>query len=103
AHEELPVIKLYLLRRGVEESRGERFRFLDDLVDRHHNRRTSERRCAAAVCVAAVVCSSRVAAENYDVLDRNAKPIGSDLGEARFLPLTVWRRAGTHRHLPGDI
>ena len=79
---------------------GERFRFGDNAVGAHDERRSAHRRRAAAVRVAAVVRDRRVAAQNHDVLDWNAEAIGNDLREARFLPLAVRRGAGDHRYFP---
>ena len=97
---EFSVLEDDVIVERLEQVRRERLRFLDHLVDRHHDRGAADGSAAAAVRIAAVVRHVGVALEDRHVLDRHAKPIGDDLREARFLPLPVRRDAGDDRHGP---
>src|ERR1700761_1045723 len=41
--------------------------------------------------------------DNLDALDRDAEPVGDQLGESRLVPLTVAVRTGQHRDAAGRV
>src|SRR6516165_2717534 len=102
-HEKLPIFEIDLLRRRLQKGRGKRFRLFDDLVDRHHDRRTAKRRSTAAIRVATEMGRGRVSAKNDDILDRDTESISCDLRKARLLALPMRRRTGDHRYFAGDL
>src|SRR5207249_11828649 len=71
--------------------------------DAHHDGRAADGRGATAVGVPTVVRGRRVATHHDDVFDGHAQPVGSDLGEAGLLSLTVRRRPGDDRDLGGHF
>ena len=93
----------HVIAGGLEEVCRQRLRLGDDLVDAHDDRRSADRRAAAAVSVAAIVGDVGVAVQDDDVLDRHAEAVADELRERRLLPLAVRRHAGDHGDLRRDL
>ena len=70
-----------------------------DRMQREVQRRTSDRRRAAAKRADAVLHNCRVAVQHQDVFHIHAQRIRGDLRERGLLALTVRRNAGHHRDL----
>ncbi len=66
----------------------------DDLVHRLDDRGAADRQRARAVGPHAVGDLGGVAVDDLDRLDRDAEPVGDELGERRLVPLAVAVRAG---------
>ena len=93
ADEELAVLVLDVLHRGLEEMARQQLRLLLDLPRGDRERRAAHRRRAAAVGAPSHRRGLGVAVNDLHVADADAEFIRDDLREGRLLALAVRRRS----------
>ena len=102
-HEEPAVRVVHVLDRGFEQMTRQQPCFLLDLARRNRECRAADGGRSAAVGAPPHRGVVRVAVHDLHVVDTDAKLVGHDLREGRFLPLAVRRRADEHVHLAGRV
>src|SRR3990170_4142426 len=69
------------------------------LVHGHDHGASANSETTAAHGAVTLGCVQGIAVVDADLLHRHAQPVGHDLGEARLLPLPVWRDACVDRYI----
>ena len=100
---ELAVLELDVAFRGFEHVGRDLLGLGLDLVERLDDRRHADRARARAVGAHAELHLVGVAVDDRDVVDRDAEPIGDELGEGRLVALAVGVRAGEDFDRAGRI
>ena len=86
-----------VLRRGLEQSRGDAPSALDDLLGRARHRRAADGEGARAAVAAPGAEQVAVAPEHLDALGRHAELVAHDLRERRLVALAHRRRSREQR------
>ena len=103
ATRELAVLELDIGLGGFEQVGGDLAALGDDLVHRLDDRRAADGERARAVGAHAEGDLVGVAVDDLDALDRDAEPVGDELGEGRLVPLAVAVRSGEDRDAAGRM
>ncbi len=87
----------------LQQHHAELLDLLFQFLQREVERRTADRRAAAAEGADAVLHDRGVAVQHDHVVDIDAQFVGRDLRERGLLALAMRRSAGQHRHFAGRI
>ena len=100
---ELAVLELDIGLSGFQQMGGDLLALGDDLVHRLDERAAAHRQRARAVGAHTEGDLVRVAMHDLDRLDRDAEPVGDELGEGRLVSLAMRMRAGQDGHATGRV